>query len=391
VSSYGADRPEQLDPIQGVLEILDRAAMTGTNKLGLLLTLLDLAPTLDEQSPDLPLDMLAERYLEIHWEHARPYDGVTLRQSSARKMRSDGSIADDTTVMQVIQELRDYLKENTRGDLRDKPLGFVGRKVEETGRYSGWKKELGAALKKVRAALLKNPVRLLQKLPGDPEPFLYDLNADKSSLTLLPGVAHSLTRFGGVLRPLVEFRFAQAVMKINREELQMPFDDLYTHLFGQERIMPPAEMRVRLARIQDRRCIYSGARLLRAGDSLDHVVPWSRARLSQIENFVMTSKSVNSSKSDSLLAPSAMEKWLKHVERRADDLQECAHDHGWMTDLDRVRDVALHIYKAVDNSTAVWSHKDGVVLLGNAGKEKMLNLLGPTEHRETSAEPVSGK
>ena len=91
----------------------------------------------------------------------------------------------------------------------------------------------------------------------------------------------------------------------------------------------------------------------------------------------MTSRSVNSSKSDSLLAPSAMERWVEHVERRSDDLQECAHDHGWMTDLDRVRDVALHIYRAVDSTTGVWSSEDGVEPLGNAGKEQMLHLLRP--------------
>ncbi len=390
VASSSSGRPEQLDPIQGVLEILDRASMTGTNKLGLLLTLLDLAPTLDDQSPSIPLDAVAERYLEIHWEHARPYDGVTLRQSSARKQRGDGTIADDTTVMQEIQQLRESLKDHTLGDLRDKPLGVVERKVEETGWHSGWKIELGTALKSVRAALLKNPVRLLQKLPGDPEPFLYDLNSDNSSLTLLPGVAQSLTKFGGVLRPLVEFRFAQAVMRINREELQLPVDDVYSHLFGRERVMPPPEMRKSLVRIQDRRCIYTGDRLSRGSGSLDHVVPWSRARLSQIENFVMTSRSVNSSKSDSLLAPSTMERWLRHVERRSDDLQECAHDHGWMTDLDRVRDVALHIYRAVDSTTGVWSSEDGVEPLGNAGKEQMLHLLRPLE-KPVSEPPLFDK
>ena len=259
-----------------MLEVLDRASMTGTNKLGLLLTLLDLAPTLDGETPSIAPDEVAERYLEIHWEHARPYQGKTLRQSSARKRRDDGTTADDTTVMQEIQQLRDLLKENKRGDLRDKPLGVVERKVEDTGWHSEWQKALGAALKRIRASLLKNPVRLLQKLPGNPEPFLYDLNSDKSGLTLLPGVAQNLTKFGGVLRPLVEFRFAQAVMRINREELKLPVDDVYSHLFGRERVMPPTKMRDRLVCIQDGRCIYTGDQLTGIDRSLDHVVPWSR-------------------------------------------------------------------------------------------------------------------
>ena len=296
-----------------MLEILGHGRMTGTNKLGLLLTLLDLAPTLDEETPSVALDELAKRYLEIHWEHARPYNGEQLRQMS-------GTNGKDTTVMKEIKKLRDLLKNKTRGDPSDKPLAVVELSVKKTDL---WNNELDTALESVRKALLKNPVRLLQNLPGNPEPFLYDLNSDKS-LTLLPGVAQSLTRFGGVLRPLVEFRFAQEVMKINHKTFKLPVDDVHSHLFGRKRVMPRQEMRDDLVEIQDERCIYTGDRLSRGGNSLDHVVPWSRARLSHIENFVMTSPTVNSSKSDSLLAPSEMEKWFSHVENKSSRLKKCA-------------------------------------------------------------------
>ena len=51
-----------------------------------------------------------------------------------------------------------------------------------------------------------------------------------------------------------------------------------------------------------------------------------------------------------------------------------------MTDLDSVRRVALHIYKAVDSSTGVWSSENGqhkVEPLGQEGKQTMLDLLQP--------------
>ena len=370
--------PARLDPIQGVLEILDRASMTGTNKLGLLLTLLDLAPTLDGETPSIARHEVAERYFEIHWEHARPYRGITLRQTSARKRRDDGTIADDTVVMQEIHRLRDLLQDCKRGDLRDKPLSVVMRSAEGAKWHSEWEEELEVALVRVRASLLRNPVPLLQELPGSPEPFLYDLESNKPGLTLLPGVAQSLMRFGGVLRPLVEFKFAQEVMRINRKSLRLPVDDVYAHLFGQERLMPPPKMRQRLVRVQGGRCIYTGNRLQNVRKSLDHVVPWSRARLSQIENFVMTSRAVNSKKSDSLLAPAAIEKWLRYLERSSEDLRDCARDHGWVADPDSVRRVALHIYRAADASTGVWSFKDGehrIEPLGNGGKRAVLDLL----------------
>lgn len=358
--------------------------MTGTNKLGFLLTLLDLAPTLDGDAVSVTRTQVAERYLEIHWEHARPYpiggsdDLVTLRQSSARKKRSDGTIADDTTVMQEIHRLRKLLKCHQRGDLSERPLSIVKRSAEDAEWHSEWEEALETALAKVRASLLKNPVRLLQELPGDPEPFLYHSASGASDLTLLPGVAESLTKFGGILRPLVEFRFAQAVVRINHETLQLPVDDVYSHLFGRDRIMPPPKMRDRLVEIQQGRCIFTRIQLPKSGGSLDHVVPWSRVRLSQIENFVMTTRSVNSNKSDSLPAPMAIERWIEHVKTNSEELRECADDHGWLTDFDSVRQVALHIYRAADVASGVWEFESGqhrVHPLGPTGKDRVLALL----------------
>ncbi|WP_419910796.1 HNH endonuclease [Candidatus Poriferisodalis sp.] len=377
MSSDGTGRSVRLDPIQGVLEILDRAAMTGTNKLGLLLTLLDLAPTLDGDAATISPIRVAERYLEIHWEHVRPYQGVTLRQSSARKERGDGTTADDTTVMQEVHRLRTLLTERRRGDLRDKPLEFVKRSIERLEWHSDWEEASETALARVRASLLKNPVRLLQQLPGNPDPFLYDSPSGREGLTLLPGVAESLTRFAGILRPLIEFRFAQEVVRINHETLNLPVDDVYSHLFGHERIMPPQKMRERLVQIQQGRCIFTGASLPTAGDSLelDHVVPWSRARLSQVENFLMTTRSVNSTKSDSMLGPAAIERWLRHLDANSAAIRDCAHEHNWPSNLHSVRQVVLHMYEALDATTGVWEFDRGIQPLGNDGKSRVIALL----------------
>lgn len=362
-----------MDPVHGVLEILDRASMTGTNKLGLLLALLDLAPTLDWWGThSISRNALAEKHLEIHWEHARPYQGHTLRQSSSKKPRTDGSVADDTTVMQEIHSLRELLRKQRRGDLQDKPLHIVRHSVESS-RNPEWQEAYETALVRVQAALLKNPVRLLQELPGKPQPFLYEWHAE--GLTLLPGVAESLTKFAGVLRPLIEFKFASAVMKINREGLLAPIDDVYTHLFGRDRIMPPMEMREDLVEIQQGRCVLSGDSLPPRGVSLDHVMPWSRVPLSQIENFLITSGNVNSSKSDSLLAPVVIERWLHHQETNHKAIQQCAQEHHWPTDIEAIRRVMRHTYGALDATTAVWDPETGLHALGESGKREVLELL----------------
>lgn len=353
--------------------------MTGTNKLGLLLTLLDLAPTVDSEVPIITRAQVAERYLEIHWEHARPYAGpdgdVTLRQSSVRKRREDGTTAEDTTVMQEIHGLRRLLADRSRGDLQGLPLDIVKHNVANSEWQPEWQEAFETALARIRVSLLKNPVRFLQRLPGDPDPFLYDVTSDRSGLTLLPGVAESLTRFAGILRPLVEFRFAQAIVRINHERLKLPVDDVYSHLFGRERIMPPPKMREHLIQIQNGRCIFTGEPIAASGGSLDHVMPWSRVRLSQIENFVMTTRSVNSTKSDSLLAPAAVERWVRHIHSNSEEIRACARDHNWPTGIDSVRQVAHRIYAVLDASTGVWDIEHGIQPLGDDGKSEVLALL----------------
>lgn len=373
MSSSESDKPSHLDPVQGVLEILDRAAMTGTNKLGLLLTLIDLAPTLDSGSQSISRSALAEKCLEIHWEHARPYQGINLRQSAAIKKRKDETTADDTTVMQEIHRLRALLEKQQHGSLRDKPLDMVRHSLDNPKVHPEWHKEFDTALARIELALLKNPVRLLHELPGQPDPFICEVIPE--GLRLLPGVAESLTKFAGVLRPLVEFKFAQAVMRINRKQLQAPIDDVYSHLFGRDRIMPPSAMRKDLVEIQQGRCILSDSSLPATGWSLDHVMPWSRARLSQVENFLITTPNVNSGKSDSLLAPDVVKRWLQYQDANREPIEKCAQEHQWPADIEGIRHVMRRTYEAIDATTSVWHPESGLRPLGVSGKREVLKLL----------------
>ena len=272
--------------------------MTGTNKLGLLLALLDLAPETLRDNRPIARNELATRYLDLHWEHGRPYGDLVLRQSSARKSRSDKTIADDTTVMQEVHELRHLLQEMAHGEFQSQPLEVVRHKIGNTPNNKEWDDALNRSIAKIEKDLWRNPVEKLQNLPGKPEEFLFE--RDRHQIRFLDGVAEQLTRFSGVLRPLVQFRFAELVARINRENLNAPEHDIHEHLFGQDRIMPPDNMRAGLVKLQGRQCIFTGRQLERRHISLDHVIPWSRFRLSHIENFVMTTKGVNSSKADGL-------------------------------------------------------------------------------------------
>lgn len=354
----------RLDPIQGILEVMERASMTGTNKLGLLLALLDLAPERIEDNRPIAKEELTERYLDIHWEHARPYGKIELRHSSVRKKRNDDSVATDTTVMQQIYLLREQLEGQGHGGLQDQILDVVHSRVGDT---DWWDRSWDSAVASTKKDLWRNPIDKLQNLPGAPEPFLYEVIGQE--VRFIPGVAETLTKFAGVLRPLVEFKFAEVVAKINRDRLgQIAEYQIHEHLFGSDRSMPSRSMRDDLIEVQNNRCIYSNVPLDAGPKSLDHVMPWSRTRLSQIENFVITTRSVNSSKSDSLLGPDLVQKWLSHLDSHASQIGQIAEKHGWPSDLDRVRRTSYNIYTVLDPTIGVWQGESkGVLPIGADG------------------------
>lgn len=347
--------------------------MTGTNKLGLLLALIDMAPEYTQRNQPIERRTLAERYLNLHWEHGRPYNDRLLRQSSSKKKRTDNTVADDTTVMQNVHELRDLLRERSLGDLQHQSFEVVNHKMGRPAWKDGWKTALDEALARIEKDLWRNPVTRLQNLPGGPDPFLFSL--DNNEIRFLPNVAQQLTRFSGVLRPLIEFRFAQLVAKINGDHLNAPDFDIHEHLFGRERVMPPDRIRFGLTQLQGGKCILTGERIRRDSSSLDHVIPWSRSRLSAIENFVMTTRRVNSSKSDSLLGPDLICRWLDHLDHKYEQIVELANTYDWPTDIERISNVALQIYEVLDPAVGVWQGADGVQPLGVQGQARIIGTL----------------
>lgn len=372
MSDGGHNELPRLDPVQGILEIMERAAMTGTNKLGLLLALLDLAPERIEDNRPIAKEELTERYLDIHWEHARPYGNIELRHSSVRKKRNDDSFATDTTVMQQIYLLREQLEDKGYGGLQDQILDVVQSRV---GEAAWWSQSWESAVTSTKKDLWRNPIDKLQNLPGAPEPFLYEVIGQE--VRFIPGVAEVLTKFAGVLRPLVEFKFAETVAKINRDRLgHIAEYQIHEHLFGSERTMPPRSMREDLIDMQDNRCIYSNESLDTGPKSLDHVMPWSRTRLSQIENFVITTRNANSSKSDSLLGPELVAKWLEYLGSRSSQMSQIAEEYGWPSDLERVRRTSYSIYKVLEPTSGVWQgESDGVLPIGVNGLQSIEAML----------------
>ena len=117
--------------------------------------------------------------------------------------------------------------------------------------------------------------------------------------------------------------------------------------------MPGPTLRLSLLDLQDSRCIYSGESL-NTGSSLDHMIPWSRQRVSTLENLTLTTLRHNSTKGRLLLAPESLERWVHFVDRVEDDLADVASEHFWPVDIRRTKAIATALYRSASPSTRLW-------------------------------------
>jgi hypothetical protein len=350
--------PTRLDPVEGILAVLDQGRTTATSKLGLLLCLFDLAPEM-RLDGELPLRTLAERHIALHWDHPRPFGHHVLRQVTSGNR-------DNTTLVLEVARLRSELPVG----LENRPFDLVRHHLSQVG----WDR----AVAEVGKDLWRNPVARLQNLPGEPPPFLYTVADGPKRLGFLDGVVDALVRFCPILRTLVEQRFADFVARTNRSVVGTPpAASVHEHLFGAGRLMPDQVLRARLVELQGGRCLWSEQPLGRArGTPVDHVIPWSRQRLSVLENLAMTTPPVNSSKSNLLLGPRMVERWAGHLAAEGPALRRLAEEHGWGSDLGRALRTARSHYAAALPSFGVWDGLDvGVRPLGEGGRARVLSLL----------------
>ena len=104
--------------------------------------------------------------------------------------------------------------------------------------------------------------------------------------------------------------------------------------------------------MQAGKCIYTGEQV--GALHVDHTVPWSRVRLSVIENFTVTNASANVQKSDNILGPTALQKWLDYHETTSSRLEAAALEFHWQTDMNLTRNVLLRQYESAVPGGLQW-------------------------------------
>ena len=201
--------------------------MTGTNKLVLLLVLIDLAAEGRQEDAQIPIEELTDRYVASHWEFGHSFRGVQLRHSRVNKKRKDDTYATDSTAMQHIYKLRGLLEEYGLHPFLNVSFDSL---VYSTKNLSPLLNVLDDLHENAKKDLWRNPVHRLQKIPSTEEPFLFTIDGEE--VKFLPGVADALTASSEKLKAMIRTKLAKMVTEYNRATIgNVHWTVIYDHIF----------------------------------------------------------------------------------------------------------------------------------------------------------------
>jgi 5-methylcytosine-specific restriction endonuclease McrA len=166
-------------------------------------------------------------------------------------------------------------------------------------------------------------------------------------------LGEDLLQLSGLLRPLIQRRWAAMVAQLNRlEESQ-----LEAFLFGADRT-PTARIRAGLWEIQGRRCFYCGGRFQEPTQGhVDHFIPWSRCPDDGLDNLVVADKRCNGLKSNSLAASEHLVRWARRVvpdSAEYTQFADLAEQARWDRHAVRSLSVVRAIYLRLPSDARLW-------------------------------------
>ncbi|HEX6212115.1 MAG TPA: HNH endonuclease domain-containing protein [Methylomirabilota bacterium] len=338
-----------------VLELLDEGRYTATYKYAVLLALIDLCLE-GTQASGIPPAMvttrqLADKIVEIYWPHTAPF-----RPARADVLRQNAS--GQAEIVSAILKFRS----------RHAPDASAPRWHAQRAAPAAYER----LVRTIEWKLIEMPLPRLQMMGQSHDAFIYEIHWDTrvqrrdverrpaedgggfdNRVLLKPGVGDYLLQLNGLLRPLIQRRWAAMVAQLNRLEDAR----LETFLFGADRVHT-ARIRAGLWEIQGCRCFYCDERLREpTGGQVDHFVPWSRYPDDSLDNLVLADVACNGFKSSSLAAADHVVRWARRfvtgsAEHR--QLDELAQQTAWEREPDRSVGVARGIYLRLPADARLW-------------------------------------
>jgi 5-methylcytosine-specific restriction endonuclease McrA len=165
-------------------------------------------------------------------------------------------------------------------------------------------------------------------------------------------VGEYLLQLNGLLRPLIQRRWAAMIAHVNR----MQDSQLEEFFFGADRIRTE-RVRTGLWEIQVRRCFYCESPVREPGlGHVDHFIPWARYPDNRLDNLVVADVTCNSAKSSSLAAAPHLARWAARLQPGVvhDRLAELARATGWERNDDNRLGVARAIYGRLPDHARLW-------------------------------------
>jgi 5-methylcytosine-specific restriction endonuclease McrA len=358
-----------------LLSLLDTGRKTATYKFATLMALVDLCVerAADENATiEMSAREVGRRAFEIYWRQAVPYTA----DESGQRFLSHSVLSRDRQPDLVVKIERFRQRHHLPGGVTPARAASL---VPD---------EFGALLDEVVITIIRMPLPKLQRFNVGgktvEDRFLYEYGwpdevpagivrraSFDDTLRLQPGVAAMLARLGGLLRPVIEARWAAYVSDRSRDLIER--SDITDFLFGASRILL-TPVRDALLDLQDGRCFYCRQEMRTRAD-IDHFIPWARHPDNGIDNLVAAHSTCNNHKRDSLAATSHLKRWIDRNEGQGSELAAIAANTKWSHLPDRTLGAARSTYRWLPERTSLWVREWEYEPLNRTTVQKLLRVI----------------
>lgn len=317
----------QLEFLGNLQRILNEGSFVATYKYALIRVLADFSverSAAADGSLVIPLNDLAERFIEIYWRQAAPFRGRRTLVAAT------GNQAVLITRIAAIRESTATLSEARR-----------------TPRWL-------ALVRSTKSLLLGQPLWRLQRVGDELLECFYANRLEDGAIHLKPGVAACFAVQFPVVQALVQLAWLRMVQQLPlNQELIGQGGDVAQFLFGADRsgLKRLGEM---LVEIQRGECFYC-QRKLSTTIHVDHFIPWVRYPRDLGHNFVLAHDACNSRKGDLLAGIEHLDRWLERNESRRSELDKIFSEARFFSDAETSLHVAAWSYEQVHRAGGlVW-------------------------------------
>lgn len=239
----------------------------------------------------ISFDRIAFRMLKYYWNQLFFFN---LKQSPYKD--KDPVICKDTEKLITLY--------------KDKTLSTIPIWFDEAHEYfiKNEKESFDKTLKHISKTLHENVSWRFKNIPNDVLN-IYEINKEKSLVLIDSNDAKSLKEYSTIISKLLNYKWAQLLEKFNYQpKIASKVNGISEAKLRRNSLTKYKEELLKEFEGKEIIDFYTGKPISKDDISIDHVIPWSFMYSDDIWNLVITSKSINSSKSNSIPSDEIIEK-----------------------------------------------------------------------------------